>query len=199
MLRWEHHSNKTQGRMAVASRPLDARTTQQTHIPKTRAHLYSTRPALVAATAAGRPPGATIVPSLGLGMSPRGPRMRAMRANFGIMSGVASALSNGGAPDSWMLAISSSAPTTSAPGTGRAPRHMRCMAGKQSMLMGSAALVRDLRQTLNTDNQPLCAHRLSNLHQVKGRTSNSAYFPLYKLSAAVASLYAAHICCSKMR
>lgn len=56
----------------------------------------------------------TRVPSLGLGMRPRGPKIRATAANRGIISEVARHFSNSMAPPFTLLMISSE-PTTSAP------------------------------------------------------------------------------------
>src|SRR6185312_10366806 len=54
------------------------------------------------------------VPVFGLGMRPRGPRIRAIRPILAIWSGVAIAASKSSQPP-WMRATSSSVPTSSAP------------------------------------------------------------------------------------
>lgn len=81
------------------------------------AHLYCTRPCFMARMAASMPPGSMRVPSLGLGISPRGPRTLAMRVRRGIMSLVPRQASNSSAddPSCCILAIRSSPPMMLAP------------------------------------------------------------------------------------
>ena len=86
---------------------------------KSSGHLYSTRPCLMAARAACMPPGSTRVPSLGLGIMPRGPSTRAIFVSCGIIARVPKHMSNvmADAPFCCICAISSASPMTSAPVT----------------------------------------------------------------------------------
>mmetsp|Transcript_33306 Transcript_33306/g.78990 ORF Transcript_33306/g.78990 Transcript_33306/m.78990 type:complete len:225 (+) Transcript_33306:223-897(+) len=83
----------------------------------------STRPRFMSAIAFGSPEGSTMVPSLGLGIRPRGPRMRATFPRDFIVAGVAMHLSKPillPPPVSWTCFTRSSPPAMSAPAA-RAP------------------------------------------------------------------------------
>ena len=75
----------------------------------------STRPAFIAPTAPAM--SVVSVPTLGLGIIPRGPNTRAMGASLGMAEGCATALSKSMAPEpsALMRAMSSASPMTSAP------------------------------------------------------------------------------------
>src|SRR5439155_315006 len=80
----------------------------------------STLPALISRTAL--PMSKVTVPTLGLGMRPRGPRIFPRRPTTPIMSGVAIAVSKSSHCCSWIFLASSSAPTWSAPAASAAGR-----------------------------------------------------------------------------
>ena len=73
----------------------------------------STLPALISRTALAM--SKVTVPTLGLGMRPRGPRIFPRRPTTPIMSGVAMAVSKSSHCSSWIFLATSSAPTWSAP------------------------------------------------------------------------------------